>query len=65
MLMMTDKEFKYLKKLANAMRKNLKQIDDDGERHTTQEIYSLRELQDNAYMLLQTTNAILNRVGIG
>lgn len=63
--MMTDKEFKQLKKLSNAMRKNLKQIDDDGERHTTQEIYSLRELQDNANALLQMTYAILNRVGIG
>lgn len=45
---MTPQEYKHLKKIANTMRKVLKQIDECGEWNTTQESYSLRELYELA-----------------
>lgn len=45
---MTTEEFKRLKKLANAMRRKIEQIDECGEWNTTQEIYSLREFYELA-----------------
>lgn len=62
--MMTDKEFKQLKKLANAMRKNIKEIDDCGQWNETQEIRSLRTLLYNAETLRQLGYSILNRAGV-
>lgn len=45
---MTTEEFKRLRKLANAMRRKIKQIDECGEWNTTQEVYSLREFDELA-----------------
>lgn len=60
---MTTEEFKRLRKLANAMRSKIKQIDECGEWNTTQEIYSLREFYEYATEAKQMAWDILNRVG--
>jgi hypothetical protein len=58
---MTQKEFKQLRKLANQAKKQVKQIDECGEFATTQEYYSLRELQETATSMLNLVNSMLYR----